>query len=68
MHSVAANNVASSNNLAPVGHQHIHLAFSDGDRKRAQSAMHEHIQFVPNSLLKSLETEREIMDTADIAS
>lgn len=50
---------------APISHQHIYLALGDGNRERAQQAMREHIVFVRDSLLKSLETEREIMDLAD---
>jgi DNA-binding GntR family transcriptional regulator len=49
---------------APASHQHIYDAMRDGDRERAQRAMHEHILFVRDSLLRSMEAEAE---TAGIA-
>jgi DNA-binding GntR family transcriptional regulator len=42
---------------APVSHEHIYAAMRDGDRERAQREMHEHIVFVRNSLLTSLEAQ-----------
>ena len=39
---------------APVSHSRIYLALKEGDRGVAQQAMRDHIQFVRDSLLRSL--------------
>ncbi|WP_158822637.1 GntR family transcriptional regulator [Granulicella sp. S156] len=39
---------------APVSHSRIYLALKEGDRGLAQKAMRDHIQFVRDSLLRSL--------------
>ncbi|HEY5211615.1 MAG TPA: GntR family transcriptional regulator [Acidobacteriaceae bacterium] len=43
--------------MAPASHQKIYLAMRDGDRERAQWEMHHHIQFVRDTLLRSLEPD-----------
>jgi DNA-binding GntR family transcriptional regulator len=40
---------------APLSHSRIYLSLKDGDRLQAQQAMREHIRFVRDSLLRSLE-------------
>jgi len=45
---------------APVSHQKIYAAMRDGDREGAQREMHEHILFVRDTLLQSLEPDAEI--------
>ncbi len=42
---------------APLSHQQIHLALSEGSRERAQKAMRDHIVFVRDSLLNFLEKD-----------
>ncbi len=42
---------------APTSHQKIYRALKAGDREAAQRAMREHIAFVRDSLLQSLESE-----------
>ncbi|MGA7157178.1 MAG: GntR family transcriptional regulator [Acidobacteriaceae bacterium] len=44
---------------APTSHQKIYAALRDGDRERAQREMQDHIRFVRNALLRSLEEEPE---------
>ena len=46
---------------APASHQKIYAAMGDGDRKGAQQEMHDHILFVRDSLLRSLEPHAEIV-------
>jgi DNA-binding GntR family transcriptional regulator len=48
--------------MAPVSHQHIYLAMRGGDRKQAQREMQEHILFVRDALLRSLEGNTAIAD------
>jgi DNA-binding GntR family transcriptional regulator len=43
-----------SSTTAPVSHSRIYLALKEGDRGLAQQAMRDHIQFVRDSLLRSL--------------
>ncbi|AEU36753.1 GntR family transcriptional regulator [Granulicella mallensis] len=43
-----------SSTMAPVSHSRIYLALKDGERVLAQQAMKDHIQYVRNSLLRSL--------------
>ncbi len=45
---------------APASHQKIYEAMQDGDRERAQREMHEHILFVRDTLLRSLEPDAEL--------
>jgi DNA-binding GntR family transcriptional regulator len=45
---------------APASHQNIYAAMRDGDRERAQREMHHHIQFVRDTLLRSLEPDAEM--------
>ena len=42
---------------APASHQKIYTAMRDGDMQRAQREMHEHIFFVRDTLLRSMEAE-----------
>lgn len=50
---------------APASHQKIYAALRDGDRKRAQREMQDHILFVRDTLLRSLEPDAE-MATNDV--
>jgi DNA-binding GntR family transcriptional regulator len=45
---------------APSSHQRIFAAMRDGDRERAQREMHEHILYVRDTLLQSLEPDAEL--------
>jgi DNA-binding GntR family transcriptional regulator len=49
---------------APGSHHHIYEAMRDGDLKEAQRAMHEHILYVRDALLRSLETDAELAPAA----
>jgi DNA-binding GntR family transcriptional regulator len=44
---------------ASASHQKIYLAMRDGDRERAQGEMRDHILFVRDTLLRSMEPEAE---------
>jgi DNA-binding GntR family transcriptional regulator len=44
---------------APASHQKIYAAMRDGDREAAQREMHNHILFVRDTLLRSLESDAE---------
>jgi DNA-binding GntR family transcriptional regulator len=44
---------------APASHQKIYAAMRDGDREAAQREMYNHILFVRDTLLRSLETDAE---------
>jgi DNA-binding GntR family transcriptional regulator len=50
---------------APVSHQKIYSAMRDGDREGAQREMHDHILFVRDTLLQSLESDA-VMAAADV--
>jgi DNA-binding GntR family transcriptional regulator len=45
---------------APLSHQKIYAAMRDGDREGAQREMHDHILFVRDTLLQSLEPDAEM--------
>lgn len=42
---------------APMSHQKIYAALRDGDRQRAQREMHDHILFVRETLLQSMQSD-----------
>jgi DNA-binding GntR family transcriptional regulator len=44
---------------APASHQKIYAAMRDGDIERAQREMHDHILFVRDTLLRSMEPDAE---------
>ena len=48
-----------SGTTAPLSHQHIYEALRDGDRERARTEMLEHVVFVRDALLQSLDGEAE---------
>jgi DNA-binding GntR family transcriptional regulator len=50
---------------APSSHQRIFAALRDGDREQAQREMHDHILFVRDTLLRSLEPDAELA-TSDL--
>ncbi len=51
---------------APASHQKIYLAMRDGNRERAQGEMHDHILFVRDSLLRSMEPETAASEAEDV--
>jgi DNA-binding GntR family transcriptional regulator len=48
-----------SSMTAPASHQNIFTSMRDGDRERAKREMHEHILYVRDTLLRSLEPGRQ---------
>jgi DNA-binding GntR family transcriptional regulator len=48
---------------APLSHQKIYAAMRDGDREGAQREMHDHILFVRDTLLQSLEPDAEMAES-----
>lgn len=53
-----------SGTTAPASHHHIYKAMRDGNLKEAQQAMHEHILYVRDTLLRSLEADVELTPAA----